>query len=245
MDDRDEICDEEAKVIVRIGVIVVPVVSLALLISKAGWEGWAAAFFCVGVLLIGIHKRRSKLPPGKKELGNMVEKLTVKVAGENRNLKRQVAHLKKEVERLKELEEANTMLGSSHRMFLQFLSERTSELSITGEETVAPVNETFIKELQGVIEENLSNPVFSVAALCKKLCVSSATLYRKVFYLTGKSPQMFIRSYRLEKARQLLKANLGNVTEVCFKVGFTSTAYFTKCFKEKYNQLPSTLARQN
>jgi AraC-like DNA-binding protein len=78
-----------------------------------------------------------------------------------------------------------------------------------------------------------------VDQMCGKLYMGRTSLYRKILALTGESPVQFIRSYRLKRALQLLKANYGNVTEVAFTVGFSSTPYFTKCFKEKFHQLPS------
>jgi AraC-like DNA-binding protein len=103
---------------------------------------------------------------------------------------------------------------------------------------VSSVDETFIKDLQKLIEKNLSDELFSVEQLGKELYMSRATLYRKVLALTGEPPREFIKSYRLKRGAQLLKANFGNVTEVSVEVGFSSTAYFTKCFKEKFHQLP-------
>jgi signal transduction histidine kinase/DNA-binding response OmpR family regulator len=103
---------------------------------------------------------------------------------------------------------------------------------------VSSVDETFIKDLQKLIEKNLSDEFFSVEQLGKELYMSRATLYRKVLALTGEPPREFIKSYRLKRGAQLLKANFGNVTEVSVEVGFSSTAYFTKCFKEKFHQLP-------
>jgi AraC-like DNA-binding protein len=78
-----------------------------------------------------------------------------------------------------------------------------------------------------------------VEQLAKKLYMSSATLYRKVQALSGEIPSEYIRSFRLRRAAQLFKENFGSVTEVAFEVGFNSRTYFTKCFKEKFHQLPS------
>jgi signal transduction histidine kinase/DNA-binding response OmpR family regulator len=97
----------------------------------------------------------------------------------------------------------------------------------------------FLDKLQDLIEENLSNPEFGVDELAVILDISRPTLYRKVFALTGQSPKKFIQSYRLKRSFELLKASYGNVTEVAYKVGFSSSAYFTKCFKETFNRLPS------
>jgi AraC-like DNA-binding protein len=84
-----------------------------------------------------------------------------------------------------------------------------------------------------------------VDQLAGKLYMSSATLYRKVRALTGEVPSEYIRSFRLRRAAQLLKDNFGSVTEVAFEVGFTSRAYFTRCFKKKFHQLPSVYMASN
>jgi DNA-binding response OmpR family regulator len=122
-------------------------------------------------------------------------------------------------------------LNRQRRMALQ-----PAEISVTS------IDETFLKELQDIIEKHLSEPEFNVEQLSRKLYMGRTTVYRKILALTGETPNQFIRSYRLRRAMQLLKARYGNVTEVAFAVGFSSTAYFTRCFKEMFHQLPSDLA---
>jgi signal transduction histidine kinase/DNA-binding response OmpR family regulator len=104
---------------------------------------------------------------------------------------------------------------------------------------VSEIDREFIKELQDVIEKNLSDPDFNVEQLGKKLYMSRATLYRKIHALTGESPNDFIQTYRLKRGAELLEKNFGTVLEVAFEVGFSSASYFTKCFKKKFNRLPS------
>ncbi len=106
--------------------------------------------------------------------------------------------------------------------------------------SVSSVDQEFIKELQGMIEKNLSDPEFNVEVLSKKLYMNRATVYRKVMALTGESPIQFIRSYRLKRGAQLLRDKFGNVSEVSLEVGFNNMAYFAKCFKEKFHQSPSS-----
>jgi signal transduction histidine kinase/DNA-binding response OmpR family regulator/ligand-binding sensor domain-containing protein len=101
------------------------------------------------------------------------------------------------------------------------------------------IDRTFMKKLNAVIEKNLSEPDFNVEQLAKKLHMSSTTLYRKLLALSGEIPSDYIRSCRLRRAAQLLQNNFGSVTEVAFEVGFNSRAYFTRCFKETFHQLPS------
>jgi signal transduction histidine kinase/CheY-like chemotaxis protein len=125
------------------------------------------------------------------------------------------------------------------RRHLQMKIQRQKML-MPGEISVSSMDEAFLKAFQDLIEKNLSEPDLNIDHLCDKLYMSRANLFRKVQALTGQSPIQFILSYRLQRAAQLLKANFGNVTEVALEVGFSSPAYFTKRFKEKFHQLPST-----
>jgi signal transduction histidine kinase/DNA-binding response OmpR family regulator len=124
------------------------------------------------------------------------------------------------------------------RCHLQLTRKRQMTLQ-PAEISVSSVDEQFYKELQDVIEKNLSDPEFNVEQLGKKLYMSRATLYRKIMALTGDPPLKFIRSCRLKRAAQLLKANFGNVTEVAVEVGFSNIAHFSQCFREEFHQLPS------
>jgi AraC-like DNA-binding protein len=106
--------------------------------------------------------------------------------------------------------------------------------------SVSQIDKMFIKKLRDVINKNISDPEFNIDQLCKKMDMSQPTVYRKIHALSGESPTEFIRSYRLKRGAELLKKNFGTVLEVAFEVGFSSANYFTKCFKKKFHQLPST-----
>ncbi|MCP4214155.1 MAG: helix-turn-helix transcriptional regulator [bacterium] len=97
----------------------------------------------------------------------------------------------------------------------------------------------FIDEVRRVIEKNLADPAFNVDHLAEKLYMDRSGLYRKVKACTGQSPVQFIRSYRLDRSRKLLETHFGNVTQVALEVGFSNVAYFSKCFKKQFRQLPS------
>lgn len=105
---------------------------------------------------------------------------------------------------------------------------------------VSSMDEVFLNEFKSIIERNLSDTGFSVDHLCREFHMGRAALSRKIQGLTGETPAQYIRSYRLERAVQLLKINNGNVVETALDVGFPNTAEFARCFKEKFNRLPTS-----
>jgi signal transduction histidine kinase/DNA-binding NarL/FixJ family response regulator/ligand-binding sensor domain-containing protein len=117
----------------------------------------------------------------------------------------------------------------------------TSEMTLQpAKMSVSQMDKGFIKQLKKVLKENMADPDFNINQMCETIGLSQSTLYRKIHALTGVSPTEFIRSYRLRRGAELLKNGVGSVLEVALEVGFSSANYFTKCFKKKYHQLPST-----
>ena len=104
---------------------------------------------------------------------------------------------------------------------------------------VSKIDREFLKDLQTVINENISDSDFNVDSLCKKLCMSHSNLFRKIDALSGETPTEFIRAYRLKRGAELLKKKNVSILEVALEVGFSSANYFARCFKEKFHQLPS------
>lgn len=104
---------------------------------------------------------------------------------------------------------------------------------------VSSIDRKFLDKLLEIIEANLDDPDLNVEALSEKMDISRVTLNKKIHALTGEKANEFIRSYRLKRAMQLLKENFGTVLDVAMEVGFSSPSYFSKCFKEKFHQLPS------
>jgi signal transduction histidine kinase/DNA-binding response OmpR family regulator/ligand-binding sensor domain-containing protein len=108
---------------------------------------------------------------------------------------------------------------------------------------VSSMDDTFLKEFFKIIDKNFTDPEFSIKTLCYKLTMSRSTLFRKIQQLTGKTPNHIIMDFRLERAAQLLKEHFGNITEVALEVGFSTSQYFAKCFKEKYNTTPKEFSK--
>ena len=96
----------------------------------------------------------------------------------------------------------------------------------------------FLKQLQAIIQKNLSDSEFGVENMGQQIGLSRVQLYRKVKAMTGSSVVDLLRKARLAKARRLLETRSMSVSEVAYEVGFSAPSYFTKCFKEEYGMLP-------
>ncbi|MGV3540843.1 MAG: hybrid sensor histidine kinase/response regulator transcription factor, partial [Rufibacter sp.] len=113
------------------------------------------------------------------------------------------------------------------------------------EETkVASPDEKFIHEVVELIEENLSNPNLNVEFLAESMCMSRATLYRKMEELLSESPSDFIKKARLRKAAILLKEGKFYVSQVAYMVGAKKPKQFTKSFMKEFGITPTEFSKQ-
>jgi len=111
--------------------------------------------------------------------------------------------------------------------------------------TVINSNSEFIASLRTIIEENISNERFGVSELSERIGMSRSNLLRKIRKHTDLSASQFIRTIRLENAMEALKDGNSTVSEVAFMVGFNSTSYFIKCFRDHYGYPPGEANKIN
>jgi signal transduction histidine kinase/CheY-like chemotaxis protein/AraC-like DNA-binding protein len=107
---------------------------------------------------------------------------------------------------------------------------------------VPAADESFLTRVQGIIEERLGDSGLSVEVLADAVGCDRSYLLRKLRALTGETPSGVIRSLRLQRAEQLLRASAGTVSEVAYGVGFKSLAHFSNAFQERYGERPSAFA---
>lgn len=101
----------------------------------------------------------------------------------------------------------------------------------------------FMKKFNKCVEEHISDSDLSVEDLGSEMCLSRVQLYRKVKALTGKSPVEIVRETRLIRASQLLADSSLSISEIAYRVGFSSPSYFTKCYRDLFGKSPTEVQR--
>ncbi|UII19752.1 helix-turn-helix domain-containing protein [Fulvivirga ligni] len=104
--------------------------------------------------------------------------------------------------------------------------------------------DNFLAELRNKIELNLSDEQFGVSELADAMNMSRSNLLRRVKKELELSVSQYIRQIRLEHAMRLLEENQHNVSEVSYQVGFSSTSYFIKCFREHFGYPPGEVGKK-
>lgn len=105
-------------------------------------------------------------------------------------------------------------------------------------------SEPYTQKLFALIFKQLDDPELSVEKLADQMATNRSHFQRKVKTITGLSPSEIVRTIRLEKAKELLLAKSGNITEVAYQTGFSSQSYFTKCFTQHFGLSPTQMLQQ-
>lgn len=105
--------------------------------------------------------------------------------------------------------------------------------------SLGKLDRAFIEKLDRTISESLATETVDVTFISGALCMSASTLYRKVKALTGLSPNEYIRKTKMHIAAGLISEQNLTMSEIAFKVGINSLAYFRQCFRDEFGVLPS------
>ncbi len=106
-------------------------------------------------------------------------------------------------------------------------------------------DDVFLSNLMRVIEENMTDSYLLIDELAEKMNVSRSVFYRKMNQLTNQSPTEFVRTVKLNRAKQLLTQTSYNVSEISEMVGFSDTRHFSRSFKKQFGVSPKQYSIQN
>lgn len=96
-----------------------------------------------------------------------------------------------------------------------------------------------------LIEARLADPDLKTGAIATELGISLRTV-QNVFAALGTTPSAFILERRLQKAAENLALQRDNsITEVAFNAGFNDSAYFTRCFRQRFGTTPTHWREHN
>lgn len=103
----------------------------------------------------------------------------------------------------------------------------------------------FLNKFIAQLEVSYIKSDVSIEKISERLGVSRVHLYRKIKEISGFTPVDYLRNFRLAKAVDLLGQRRYSISEIAYKTGFSSPAYFSKCFKDIFGMTPTEFVDKN
>lgn len=117
-------------------------------------------------------------------------------------------------------------------------------LPLSGDKEEA-LEDAFLQKIRAAVESRLDDASLSVDDICRMLGMSHSVIHRKLAALTGRSLTLYVRSIRLQKARELLIDPALSISEVAFATGFNDPKFFSRVFAETYGVSPSVYRQKS
>jgi signal transduction histidine kinase/DNA-binding response OmpR family regulator/ABC-type xylose transport system substrate-binding protein len=134
-----------------------------------------------------------------------------------------------------------TMLENRKKLRDIFVQQR---FSTEAKDVFKKENKSFVDRVKVLIEERLEDTELDVNFLASEMALSTTQFNRKLKSMTGYSPVELKRIIRLTKAQALLGSTELNITEIAYKTGFNTLAYFTNCYKKYYGESPTDYVKR-
>ena len=107
------------------------------------------------------------------------------------------------------------------------------------ESMLTPQDNELLSELYNIMEKEISNPELDVTNVSRLMCMSRTKFYYKIKGLTGQTPSVFFKTYKLNRAAELILEGKHTLSEIADLTGFSSLSHFSRSFKNQFGVSPS------
>jgi DNA-binding response OmpR family regulator len=137
----------------------------------------------------------------------------------------------------------NNIINNRRLLYKKFVNQ---EVNTTPFNAFMEQDQMLIDKAIKIIKNNFNNPDFDMNKLGTELGIGRSKLYAKIKEITGFTPNELTLNLKLQEATNLLNyKHQMNISDIAFKLGFSSAKYFTKCFKTFYGITPVDWRKKN
>jgi len=106
-------------------------------------------------------------------------------------------------------------------------------------DTSSDIDNDFYNSFLEIFRAEMGNPDLSVDKIASKMGLERSQFYRKIKALTNYAPVELIRRIRLQHGRTLIVSSDKTISEIAYEIGFSTPAYFTKCYRDAFGETPT------
>lgn len=126
----------------------------------------------------------------------------------------------------------------NNRKKIQSLLGSTTKTEKIDKDILTPHDESFMSNLYELMENELSNSELNINRMTEVLKISRTKFYYKVKGLTGENPNVFFKTYKLNRAAEFLLEGKLNISEIADMTGFSTPSHFSVSFKKQFGVAP-------
>lgn len=116
--------------------------------------------------------------------------------------------------------------------------EETEKSSRTETLPTGDIDNEFYNRFLGIFKERMGTEL-NVDMIASQMGLERSQFYRKIKSLTNYAPVELIRRLRLQRGRELIISTEKTISEIAYEIGFSTPAYFTKCYRDAFGETPS------
>ncbi|WP_183553165.1 ATP-binding protein [Mucilaginibacter sp. AK015] len=139
---------------------------------------------------------------------------------------------------------ANLLANASGRGYPQFDTVDPDRHTISPDVVSAraplppsPADMVWLSNFERTLRTHLGKTEINITILSDEMAISERQLFRRIKDITGLTPNKYIRTVRLQVAREAIESGkYRTVAEISYLAGFETPAYFSKLFKEHYGR---------
>lgn len=100
-----------------------------------------------------------------------------------------------------------------------------------------------LSEILAYMNKRITEPL-TIEEICHEFYISRSSLQALFKTHLNTSPKNYLLNIKLQKSKELIRDNQYTISEIAYRLGFSSIHYFSRLFKKYFNITPSAYARK-